>query len=103
MGRTIDVEAVARDVRAHLEAAVTGTVVFVRRDGSVGIELAGVRSPAFERREHAAAVFVANHVRPGEDEVLERVRHGLSKLEPAAHPDTALSRLAAREPKIPRS
>jgi hypothetical protein len=76
----MDIETIARTVVEALGRESRGTVVVVARDGSVTTEAPYTPLPPFERRRHAAAVFVVTSAPPAADEVLDRVRQGMRKL-----------------------
>ena len=76
----MDLEDIAKSVHARLVEGPSGTIIAVQKDGAIRLELPGQHLAAFERREHAAVVFVATSAPPAVEEILERIRQGMRKL-----------------------
>jgi hypothetical protein len=54
--------------------------VAVQKDGSIRTERRGEPPAGFERREHAAVIFVATTAPPSIEEIRDRIAQGLRKL-----------------------
>jgi hypothetical protein len=74
-----DPEDLATLVLGILANAQPGTIVTVHPHGAVETASPGVEVPAYERREHLVATFVASKRIPLRHQVVSRIRQGLGK------------------------
>lgn len=73
----MDVEAVAREVRALLLEAAPASVITVHTDGSVYAETP--RLAAIDRKRKNVATFTAKQAPPSHADIVDRLRIGLRK------------------------